>query len=266
MVTPTNPKMCFLQAEAPSDFAAIEASLSPKCLLLAADTDSDYPQTVENLRTDDGLTIADKLGLAEALAKSGAPDAAGLWGTAIEHCRSRQRRGPTIADQDSRSFGHVMTRQRLADRLASVSDPTSPHTFTNRPTDPAIDAILGATLATQKFDLEDLMLSAYQMWSFHQPADPLNPYAGVDCRGPELRRRLGLGFYPEDAEFLHCGIHLGVDPSAHQPTAFDAELNRWFRPGGHTYPLDGASDGLPEVVHKPVAGDRLNRPIRPAQR
>lgn len=264
MAIRNTPRTCFLEAEDPARFALIQGALTQRCEWLATDPGGHWSRALDNLRLDDTLTSDWKFRLAEAVASGSPIDATAVWDLAVGFCRSHQRLGPAIPDQPAFSFGHVMTRKRLADRLASVSDPTSPHTLTNRATDPAVDAIIGADLDRQRFELEDLMLSAYQMWSFYQAATPLEPYAGVDRRGPELRRRLGLGSCAPDAEFLHCSLHLGTMPRAHRPTTFDSDLNPYFRPGGQTRPLDGADDGLPEAVHEPVAGDRLAQPLRHA--
>lgn len=129
-----------------------------------------------------------------------------------------------------------------------------------------VDDLLAMTLSQQRLLLADRRLRQYMMWSFHQEEFLDAPFSGVDTTCTELRRRLGLGqFVASAAKVLYWAHRLRPNQIAHRPTAFDAADNPYFRPGGRTRPLDGAGDGMPEVVHDPVSGDQLVEPITQAQ-
>jgi hypothetical protein len=67
---------------------------------------------------------------------------------------------------------------------------------------------------------------------------------------------LGLGLTGPDEELLVWEHALQPPQTAHRPTALDAEAYEYFRPGGKTRPLSG-TDGVHEVVHRPIRADQL---------
>jgi hypothetical protein len=100
------------------------------------------------------------------------------------------------------------------------------------------------------------------MWSFYQSAHPDFPFSNVTRTYDELKRRLGLGLMADaNAEAVYWAHRLQSGQTAHRTTALDAADYAFYRPGGRTQPLDGANDGLPEVVHVPVDGSQLVEPI-----
>ena len=126
-----------------------------------------------------------------------------------------------------------------------------------------VDELLAKDLAGQKSLLAGKYLAKWIMWGFYQPHRLGTPFHGVAKQPSELIRRLGLGHTDPHEELLLWEYRLEPDQTAHRPTAFDAEQNEFFRPGGKTLPLSGA-DGLNEVVHRPITGNQLEARIEVA--
>jgi hypothetical protein len=126
----------------------------------------------------------------------------------------------------------------------------------------SVDDLLQLTMEQQKVLLAGRNLSKYNMWSFYQTAHPDLPFTSVTRTYDELKRRLGLGLMSDpNAEAMYWAHRLESEQTAHSTTAFDAADYPFYRPGGRTRPLDGASDGLPEAIHVPVDGAQLAESI-----
>jgi len=125
-----------------------------------------------------------------------------------------------------------------------------------------VDDLLRLGVDQQQRLLAGRHLSRYNMWSFYQPAHPDSPFSNVTRTYDELKRRLGLGLMADaNGEAVYWAHRLESGQTAHRTTALDAADYAFYRPGGRTQPLDGANDGLPEVVHVPVDGSQLVEPI-----
>jgi hypothetical protein len=166
--------------------------------------------------------------------------------------------------------GNVMKRTDFETHFyTSTSNPFSGHTSRNWPPTSTVDILLDPKtgLALQRRMLRSpdpqlqvklMPLSRHQMWSFYDPASPAAPFGNLGKGAKEIRRRLGLGHVPIGERLLLFSFRLPPEVSAHVPTAFDAELNPFFRPGGRTCPLNGPpKEGLPEVVHQPLTAEAL---------
>ncbi len=253
---------CPLQPLDAARFATLTADLQPRCELLRAEAKEhfDFDQATANLAGDPLLSTAHKFELAAEICRAPAASTDDCRDKALAYCDAHPRLGPRLSEPGRFVFGHVMTRKKLRDRFASLADPTLP--ITRAMDDLMLDEFLRQDLGDQRADLANAALSHYQMWSFIGPIAEKQPYDGLGTLGSDLRRRLGLGFYPPRTEFVYCGLDLAAGPSVQPPTTFDSRLNRYFRPGGKTHPLDGAVDGLKEVVHLPVSGYHLRLPLR----
>jgi len=174
---------------------------------------------------------------------------------------TNQRQGPESPGSRGATFGHVMETGKLRKVFTSTQSPTSAFT----PKDQLRlfrDLIDRDNLTQQRAAIG--VFPEYQMFGFFQLPHLHDPFAGVSTKASELRRRLGLGKVDPDEELLHFAYRLRDDQIAHIPTAADADLDPYFRPGGYTKPLWGDDDGLPEVVHTPIDGSQLQRRIERA--
>lgn len=164
----------------------------------------------------------------------------------------------------SAALGHVKSRTAWQ-RYIESSHGSSARGFATRrrrSAAMAVDNLLRMSVDQQRTLLAGRNLSRYNMWSFYQSAHPDSPFTNVARTYDELKRRLGLGLMTdENAEAIHWAHRLEPAQTAHRTTALDAADYAFYRPGGRTQPLDGANDGLPEVVHAPVDGSQLAEPI-----
>ena len=121
--------------------------------------------------------------------------------------------------------------------------------------------------------LRNVPLGKYIMWATYAEADRHgNPFHVAPFRGvgaDEIRDRLGLGMVPEHEPLLLFVYGPPDDLDLLFPTVADAQRNWFFRPApddpdvesGRTEPLTPGKEPQPEVVHEPVRGETLRRPI-----
>ena len=170
---------------------------------------------------------------------------------------------PELAAQ-SAALGHVKPRTAWQ-RYIESSHGSSARGFATRRRRSAamsVDDLLRLSVDQQKMLLAGRSLSRCNMWSFYQPAHPDSPLTNMTRTYDELKRRLGIGLMnDQNAEAVYWAHRLEPAQTAHRTTALDAADYPFYRPGGRTQPLDGANDGLPEVVHVPVDGAQLAEPI-----
>jgi hypothetical protein len=223
-----------------------------------------HPDAHRNVDDDPNIPDALREELTEKLLTAPLGSRSGIQDAVEVFCWSRQRQGPPASLAQTSHLGHVRPRERLEELLASARSPKSGLSLRKHRPFPVVDQIVRSDLSVQKDLLRHLPLAPYQMWSIFQPSSPDNALKGVSTHRRELRRRLGLGHVTEDEELLWWTHRLHAHQEAHVPTAFDAGLNPFFRPGGKTHPLDHASDGLPEVVHPAVTGAQLTHRIEQA--
>jgi len=105
------------------------------------------------------------------------------------------------------------------------------------------------------------------MWSFYDRRARQEPFRRIGRKAGDLHRRLGLGHIDlSEEQLLVFSCRLPTGTPGHVPTAFDAKLGAFFRPGGRTKPLKGPDNhGMPEVVHDPVTGRGLVERIQKAR-
>ncbi len=183
-----------------------------------------------------------------------------------EFCRqlANQLSGAPEPAAHSAALGHVKSRTAWQ-RYIEGSHGSSARGFATRRRRSAamtVDDLLRLRVDQQQRLLAGRNLSRYNMWSFYQSAHPDSPFSDVTRTYDELKRRLGLGLMADaNTEAVYWAHRLESGQTAHRSTALDAADYAFYRPGGRTQPLDGADDGLPEVVHVPVDGSQLVEPI-----
>lgn len=177
-----------------------------------------------------------------------------------QFCWSHQQEGP---DEEFARLGHVIPLERLAGWISeSCSSSMNKRQIESliRDLSNRVDDLEEA-LSEQKRRLASLhvqQITAYQMWSFEAGTEQADQ---IESRS-EAIDRLGLGqLEGSTAEVVIW--HHGSEEQ-HQPTAWDAEKNPYWRPGGRTKPLSSGDteDGFPECVHPPVGPDSFRSPIR----
>ena len=221
------------------------------------------PQIYENLDTDRHISQAKRKELLEQLITANVNDERVVGNRFVSFSHAHQCRGPKWLATRSIHLGHVEERRKTEETLASVVMPTSGLTRRRRSPSVVIDMILRRSLHDQCVLLGETPLSQYEMWSFYQPQAANDPFCGVSKNAGELVRRLGLGHTDPAEELLLWAHQLDSGQSAYVPTAFDAGLYEYYRPGGKTKPLAG-DGGLHEVVHSPVVGKQLTHRIEKA--
>ena len=190
-------------------------------------------------------------------------DRVAVKGKVESFCRAHEGKGPRQPTAQKSDLGHVHSRTTLDEYLTSAGNWNSPFRRRGFSSALAIDLILRLDLAGQRDYLNGIRLSRYQMWSFYQSRAISNPFQRVSKETDQLVRQLGLGHIVPPIELLLWTHRLRPDQPASVPTTLDAALSEFFRPGGKTHPLVG-KDGLREVVHPPISGEQLTRPIEPA--
>lgn len=224
-----------------------------------------YPQAHDNLDRDPSIGDGLREELLEQL-RTAASDNEGVVANRVQtFCRAHQCAGPRQDSLSHTCFGHVVERQAFENSLASCATPTRGLRRGGRAASALVDAVLRRDIRGQRSLLGTVFLKQWLMWSFYDALDPATPFRDVTKHAGELRRRLGLGQVDAGRTLLIWAHRLLAGQSAHLPTAFDAELNEFFRPGGKTEPLSGAG-AMDEVVHVPVLGSQLEERIEPAVR
>jgi hypothetical protein len=221
-----------------------------------------HPQVFENLDNDAHLKATHRAELLDQFMRIDPADPKAVSGKVESFCRAHEGNGPRQKTAQRSDLGHVHSRSMLNEYLMSAGSWTSPFRRKGFSAGLAIDLILRLDLALQRECLTGIRLSRYQMWSFYQPRAASDPFRGISKETDQLVRRLGLGHAVGPVELVLWTHRLRPHQRASVPTTLDAALYQYFRPGGKTRPLTGV-DGLPEVVHPPVSGDQLTRPIEP---
>jgi hypothetical protein len=222
-----------------------------------------YPQILENFDGDANLKRHQREELLNQLTRVDPNDLVAVQGKVESFCRAHEGKGPRQPTAQRSDLGHIHSRATLTEYLASSGNWTSPFRRRGFSATLAVDLILRLDLASQRDYLSGVRLSRYQMWSFYQSRAITDPFRGVSKESDQLERRLGLGHIVPPVELLLWTHRLRPEQTASVPTTLDAALYQFFRPGGKTHPLTG-DDGLREVVHPPISGDQLTRPIEPA--
>ena len=234
-----------------------KARLAAKCLkwLRAA-----HRQAFANLDKDPFISTAKRKDLLEQLLV--APATPPATKDRVEtFCLAHLATGPRDRDAEGAALGHVRSRARCEASFSSAAMPRSPFTRSRRSPSLAVDYILSCTLPDQRKSLGGIYLSDNQMWSFYQHDHRDDAFSGISKQRDELVRRLGLGSHRGE---LLLWQHRLDWQEPRTPTAFDAGLDPYFRPGGRTRPLSGRG-GLSEVVHPPITGWQLTSPIEKAK-
>jgi len=225
-----------------------------------------HSQVFHNLDSDPEVTDDQREQLLDQLVRDQPATPRAALDRFCEFCRQpdNQLRGAPEPAAQSAVLGHVKSRTAWQ-RYIEGSHGSSARGFATRRRRSAamtVDDLLRLGVDQQQILLAGRNLSRYSMWSFYQPAHPDSPFSNVTRTYDELKRRLGLGLMADaNAEAVYWAHRLESAQTAHRPTALDAADYAFYRPGGRTRPLDGATDGLPEVVHVPVDGSQLVEPI-----
>jgi len=191
-------------------------------------------------------------------------DPAGIPKEAVKFCRANLRQGPVFPASAAASLVHVHRRQALVNAIVQ-----SPTPMRRSRAEALVNDLLGggideaAKLAKQKASLADKTLSLYQLWCY-PAADPRKPFDEIGSTRAEAVNTLGLGGFADDtSEVLVRWAHAA--PAAIKvcrPTAWDAGAdNVYWRPGGYTYKLDSAGNGVQELIHDKITGENLIAPI-----
>jgi hypothetical protein len=219
-------------------------------------------QVCKNLEDDRHIKDSTREALLRVASRCKEPENALQITTAYERfCRRRQQEGPVKQLDSGVLLGNTMKREKLEDRYGSSRN-TRLGLSLGKGLKPraTVDQILSPTtgLTEQQMLLGTLPFSPNQMWSFLDPKSPMAPFGSLGRNAREIRRRLGLGLLPENPRLVLLTFRLPPDLRAHEPTAFDAGMIPFFRPGGQTCPLsEPATDGFPEVVHDPITPAEL---------
>jgi len=177
--------------------------------------------------------------------------------------RANQRiSAPLNHKRDSHLFGHAMSVERFEEQL--IKDPHTPFNDTTNTPAKSLRRFFSYTLERQKRLLQRVKLSPFQMWCFYDEDQPAAPFTKVLTTSDNLRRQLGLGHLDINKPMIWCSFDFKISSPPHTPTTFDAEFNEFFRTGGKSLPLDGASDGVFEAVHEGVTGEALSERLQPA--
>jgi hypothetical protein len=169
------------------------------------------------------------------------------------------RNGPIREAACGHFFGRVQSAEVLLDNKFR-RDPTD-IIVSDDSGEVWLDALVRSDLQSQKVKLGGslpLTRPCRTVWSWFQESAPHDPFVNAP-KTRDLVRRLGLSYGA--AEKLVCWGHVLDDSrKPHWPTAFDADLNGLFRPGGRTKPLDAQGephDGFDEVVHEQLIASDL---------
>ena len=223
-------------------------------------------QVFQNLDSDPEVTDDQREQLLDHLLRDQPTTPQAARDRLCEFCRQgdHQLSGASEPAAQSAVLGHVKSRTAWQ-RYVESSHGSSARGFATRRRRSAamtVDDLLRLGVDQQQRLLAGRTLSRFNMWSFYQSAHPNSPFRNVTRTYDELKRRLGLGLMADaNAEAVYWAHRLASGQTAHRTTALDAADYAFYRPGGRTQPLDGANDGLPEVVHVPVDGSQLVEPI-----
>ena len=178
----------------------------------------------------------------------------------LSFCQSHQGFGPEIRIQENLVLGHIMPRAKLQKRLEIHTQESG---FVLGASAATVASLLRKDYQNQKRMIRFVYFSDFHMWSFFSDRSPADPFHVVSIKSDALRRRLGLGHLGPSEELLYFAHMLRPDQKAKVPTAFDAGLNTYFRPGGRTQPLTGRR-GVSEAVHPPILGNQITCRIQEA--
>ncbi len=223
----------------------------------------------ENLDTDPEVADDQREQLLDHLLQAQPTAPQGALDHLCEFCRQpdKQLSGAPEPAAQSDALGHVKSRTAWQLYIEGSHGSSARGFATRRRRSAAmtVDDLLRLRVDQQQKLLAGRNLSRYNMWSFYQTAHPDSPFSNVTRTYDELKRRLGLGLMADANAEAVCWAHrLESGQTARRATALDAADYAFYHPGGRTQPLDGASDGLPEVVHVPVDGSQLVEPITTA--
>lgn len=229
---------------------------------------SEHPNGHTNLDTDPNISDTLRENFLNELLIS--KDTGVPSDTAIDFCRRHQRLGPGNGNAKNSILGRAVPRKSFLDVLGSAHDQNTYSGTTSGNAAVILYSVLKASsLDAQKSILTSTQpMSRWQMFSFYQPSHPDDPFQDVSKNASDLQDRLGLGEDP-NPDLLFWSHRLEAHQDATIPTAFDADMNEFFRPGGRTYPLsaalqiarNGQHNGLDEVVHSTITASQLASPI-----
>ena len=221
-------------------------------------------QVMANLRCEsrlDELAFSDIVqGLLQAAA-----DPEELKSVYIEKCQTHILKGGTIPKPWPLYFGRVVTPQSLYQRMVNLkyfrSENHARRFFRN---------LLSKPLNVVRKRLQNKFLGRFLMWATFDP-DNLkgNPFDGMPTDADGIRARLGLE-PNEKGENLFLFVYaLPADVEPLFPTIADAQWHSLFRPAppgakwGLTMPWPeiDTEKPRPEIVHKPIKGACLTKPI-----
>jgi len=221
-------------------------------------------QVDQNLWNEHRLPRAAARDILEAL-RSAKADAGELKKAYTGACHGHILKGPDIKGARPGLLGRAVTTKRYYAMLVEAKKFSSEASARA-----AIRRRLGLPASETARRMRRTPLARYVQWATFCPTDRnMNPFDSLPVGADDIRDHLGLDPAEKGQPLLLFVYRLPSAVPILFPTVADAAWHSHFRPApndpdiesGLTLPLAESLSPQPEVVHKPVNGDTLRRPI-----
>lgn len=173
--------------------------------------------------------------------------------------RQHRQEGPLIDKNEPITVGRVTTLNAIVNGVLE----SAIHLGLKAAQIIVEEAVMNApkdSLNWQKKLLKNKKLGKYQMWVY--PTSSKLPYERVGETRNQVEDSLGLGHYRSEPGSVVTWEHtVEIEQTVYRPTAWDSDLNPFWRHGGKTFRLDSNEYGEDEFIHDPITGDKLKKPI-----
>ena len=234
-------------------------------LYILASTSGIGYQVVANLRCESRLGELTFGDIVQGLLQATADSAEELKIMYIEKCRQHILKGGAIPKPWPLYLGRVVTPKSLYRRMVDLKYFRSENHARS-----FFRALLSKPLNVVRERLQNKFLGKFVMWATFNPHDlEGNPFDGIPTDVDGIRAHLGLDPNEKGEDLFIFVYALPTDVEPLFPTIADAQWRSLFRPAP-----SGAKWGLtmpwaeidtekprPEVVHKPIKGVCLTKPI-----
>ncbi len=195
-------------------------------------------------------------------------DADRLKPAIVEVCRNHTHSGGPIALPWPTLYGRAVPKEQFCKYLRKWG-----YMDTLPEARDFVSQLARCSLADCKTQLGSMHLGKYAMWATFDPANPADdPFLRLPADTEELSARLGLN--PDESRrdllLLVYSLPAGIVPNF--PTIADSYAGEgwllWFRPAGSdaecgwTLPWKPKAQPCPEVIHRPITGETLQRGVR----